>query len=379
MSKLPKIQSSSLDLTCSTRSKGSVRRKSSTSPQKMRMESELTQKLAAERRKLVSIERQRIIAVMDDALYAIQIVSRFAAVCENYEYFENFLGPEIASAFQHLCTTLNYPIDSQSTFDQQKSAEADAIFLVSLKDMTKSKKLGMYSTPAMKRIIGVVKNLIRLIFANRKVFNSLQMDSQPSPTMFNFLETMQELREFVFERLQTTDATEREHMLFLENSLQRERVLQEQIEELDGELSRVKTMDSYQYAEQEGKLSMETQVTLNSEYQASLKQYDALVDNHRRAEVKLRKKNFKMNVEVDNWIKKYDKDMNDRLVALETLGSEYIEEEKKLAKLEEKFAPVEEEYKALLAERIVNEQKRLDKMVREPEKKHIFLLKIPPK
>uniref|UniRef100_T1JFX4 Dynein regulatory complex protein 10 n=1 Tax=Strigamia maritima TaxID=126957 RepID=T1JFX4_STRMM len=355
MNRLPKVQSSAnLASACSTSSVRRIRRKSSTSLRKGRM-GFMPKAAETDRRKLISAESQRIIAVLDDALLALQITSRFASVCENYEYFEQFLGPEIASIFQHLCTTLNYTID-ESAYEPKKSAEVDADFLSSMNKMTSSQKLGMYSTPTMKRIRDVVKTLVRLVYENREVFNAMQMDSKPSPRMLDLIETTEELRQFVFERLQTTEAAEKEHMLFLENSAGREKVLKKQIDELEWELGRVK-MDTSQEAEQDTKISMDAKARLNMEYHASMKQYDTMLDKHRQAEINLRKKNFKVSVEVENWIIKYDKDMSEKLMVFETITNEYELEKQKLANLEQKFAPIEQQYKTLMGERFEKEKK----------------------
>jgi len=87
-------------------------------------------------------------------------------------------------------------------------------------------------------------------------------------------------------------------------------------------------------------------------------QLQNLVAEHRENEQALRKKKFKMETEVENWIQKYDRDMGERQTEYEEIDTIYTEEKKQLTELEERFKTLEEEYQAIMEERRIAREKQ---------------------
>merc|ERR1712178_587486 len=87
-------------------------------------------------------------------------------------------------------------------------------------------------------------------------------------------------------------------------------------------------------------------------------QLQNLVSEHRENEQSHRKKKFKMETEVENWIQKYDRDMGERQTEYEEIDTIYTEEKKQLTELEERFKTLEEEYQAIMEERRIAREKQ---------------------
>uniref|UniRef100_A0A8D0HB58 Dynein regulatory complex protein 10 n=1 Tax=Sphenodon punctatus TaxID=8508 RepID=A0A8D0HB58_SPHPU len=90
-------------------------------------------------------------------------------------------------------------------------------------------------------------------------------------------------------------------------------------------------------------------------------QLNALVTEHREAELTLRKKKYKVEMEIENWIQKYDVDMGEKQTEYEEVDEVYTEEKAQLAELKEKYAMLEQEYSQVKEERrLRQEQKEKD-------------------
>lgn len=66
-------------------------------------------------------------------------------------------------------------------------------------------------------------------------------------------------------------------------------------------------------------------------------QLSNMVNEHRDSEANLRRRKWKLETEVENWIHKYDSDMGERQMDFEEVDSVYTEERKQLVELEERF------------------------------------------
>ena len=62
-----------------------------------------------------------------------------------------------------------------------------------------------------------------------------------------------------------------------------------------------------------------------------------MVNEHRESEANLRRRKWKLETEVENWIQKYDNDMGERQSEFEDVDLVYTEERKQLVELEERF------------------------------------------
>jgi len=97
---------------------------------------------------------------------------------------------------------------------------------------------------------------------------------------------------------------------------------------------------------------------LNHDYDQASSIFDKMLQEHRDIEMKLRKRKYKIETEVDNWIVKYDVEMNEKQDEIDQIELVYAEEKKQLNELQEKFAVLSEEYETIMDERRVARQKK---------------------
>uniref|UniRef100_A0A9L0RAX4 Dynein regulatory complex protein 10 n=1 Tax=Equus caballus TaxID=9796 RepID=A0A9L0RAX4_HORSE len=89
-------------------------------------------------------------------------------------------------------------------------------------------------------------------------------------------------------------------------------------------------------------------------------QFHSLVMENREAEQALRKKKYKVETEIENWIQKYDMDMGEKQDEYEELDSVYKEEKAQLEELKQKHDVLMEEFNQIRAEQEINSRKRME-------------------
>jgi DNA repair exonuclease SbcCD ATPase subunit len=75
------------------------------------------------------------------------------------------------------------------------------------------------------------------------------------------------------------------------------------------------------------------------------------INRNREDESNARKKKFKIECEVENWILKYDQDMEEKQVEIDELAVIYSEEKSHLEELQSRFKDLQKEYDAILDEK----------------------------
>ncbi|XP_076452580.1 dynein regulatory complex protein 10-like isoform X2 [Babylonia areolata] len=127
---------------------------------------------------------------------------------------------------------------------------------------------------------------------------------------------LRELRDILMRKLLTTPQEENEHMGYLAEMVKREQQTAVVIEKLEHELSA--NIDEKEY-----------------------------------------EKKYIIESEVENWILKYDEELGVRQDEYEEVDKVYKVEKKQLEELEERFATLEKEYLAIIANRRLAREKRL--------------------
>uniref|UniRef100_A0A8C0H9C8 Dynein regulatory complex protein 10 n=1 Tax=Chelonoidis abingdonii TaxID=106734 RepID=A0A8C0H9C8_CHEAB len=87
-------------------------------------------------------------------------------------------------------------------------------------------------------------------------------------------------------------------------------------------------------------------------------QLNVLIIDNRDSELALRKKKYKVEMEIENWIQKYDADMGEKQTEFEEVDAVYTEEKAQLAELKEKYAVLEQEYSQIKEERRRSQEKK---------------------
>ncbi|KAK3728548.1 hypothetical protein QZH41_011628 [Actinostola sp. cb2023] len=96
---------------------------------------------------------------------------------------------------------------------------------------------------------------------------------------------------------------------------------------------------------------------LQQEFIETKKRLEAEQAAHRANEFALRKRKYKIETEVENWIQKFDSDMGERQDEFDALDVVYTEEKKQLQELEERFKTLEKEYTTIVEERRIAKEK----------------------
>ncbi|XP_036679295.1 dynein regulatory complex protein 10 [Balaenoptera musculus] len=89
-------------------------------------------------------------------------------------------------------------------------------------------------------------------------------------------------------------------------------------------------------------------------------QFNSLVMENRQAEQALRKKKYKVETEIENWIQKYDLEMSEKQDEYEELDVIHKEEKLQLEELKRRHDVLVEEFSQIQAEQEINAKKRLE-------------------
>lgn len=219
------------------------------------------------RKKLTTVESQRILAVLDDSIKKAEIVTLLPYVLENMERFSVILGSELVTALQEHSNIQNSFSDLQekimargrsvlSAASSQRIetplSEHDSLGSVRSGRSTAENMLEEETEPQVSeeeeqemRTLNYLqsqlkfscKNLLRLLSLNPAAVNSLRMERQGRDQEASAAITyVNELRGFILERLLTTPLEEKEKTDYLEQITIRERKNSEVIKKLSEEL-----------------------------------------------------------------------------------------------------------------------------------------------
>eukprot|EP00163_Fabomonas_tropica_P006507 TRINITY_DN1606_c0_g1_i2.p1 TRINITY_DN1606_c0_g1~~TRINITY_DN1606_c0_g1_i2.p1 ORF type:complete len:306 (-),score=92.33 TRINITY_DN1606_c0_g1_i2:171-1088(-) len=220
----------------------------------------------------------------------------------------------------------------------------------------------------------------------------------------DFLETLQELREVTYKRLVTTAEEERSRWEFVAEIMEKEKKASQEvknlqrdlavekkareknvsaknevIDKLKEELHEIKTLTAERNKALEKQMK-EREASDQADFQAKeqvLRENtdrlqreleDSLVDN-RQQEESLRKRKFRNEQEVENWIQKYDADMDQRTTDFEELKDKYMRERKQLQEYEEHYAALHRRTEAD-ENRVARERLMRENRIKEFKKLH---------
>ncbi|KAJ3001384.1 hypothetical protein HKX48_002926, partial [Thoreauomyces humboldtii] len=103
------------------------------------------------------------------------------------------------------------------------------------------------------------------------------------------------------------------------------------------------------------------EVSLRTETTSLQTTLQELVRSNGEKEAQLRKRKFKIESEVENWIHKYDQDMDEKQTELEDITAIYMEEKAQLDELSARHADLKKEYEAIMHERQIEDEKRMER------------------
>uniref|UniRef100_A0A8I5U4Y5 Dynein regulatory complex protein 10 n=1 Tax=Pongo abelii TaxID=9601 RepID=A0A8I5U4Y5_PONAB len=198
--------------------------------------------LVLSRTKLTTIEAKRIMSVLDEAIYKVELVTLLSYAACNREDMEGMLGEDVMRAVREhedLCQVLLENVrclkEKERQLQEQKEAEEEGW----LRDRLLSIELQKSSlSPLTQQIKDSTKNVLRLLLSNPQAARLLQMQTQGrSAEAQNFIDSLIELRGFLFEKLLTSPMEARDKAQFLQDISRQNSNNQKIIDTLEKELA----------------------------------------------------------------------------------------------------------------------------------------------
>nr|AAI68810.1 Unknown (protein for MGC:188990) [Xenopus tropicalis] len=349
------------------------------------------------RKKLTSIETQRVISVLDETIKKLELVSMFQHAVDNLEQYKIVLGSELVGALrehQRLQDNMNL----QLTRLHSKEGEEEYSIV---EDKNTKEQSDVIFARIRQGIQSSIRNTLRLFVSNPPASKALRAEGHlRDPAYQELIQTMSEMRGFLFEFLLTSPLEQTEKMRYLHDITIRNKKNRELLLTLEEELKTVvldrdteiskkneiirhlkvnlhqleKLSESQvkrimQEAETQQKSDCRTSEgkcsKIHHELQQLRSQLSSTISENREIELTMRKKKYKIETEIENWIQKYDTDMGEKQDELEELEAEYNLEKAQLAEVQEKLAVMEEEYIQIMEER------RLAKLRMEEEEREL--------
>ncbi|XP_036435933.1 dynein regulatory complex protein 10 [Colossoma macropomum] len=332
------------------------------------------------RKKLVSPEPQRIIGVLDECIHKMKLVALLPSELTHPESLSVSLGEKtVRSLTEHLRVVKKHGALNVDTEETEQEATT-------------------------KVVQNSLLNLLRLLRACPTAEAGLKRAgpiTEDRKGVHELVAGLQELRAVVLERLLTTASEERERSRHIQEVSMRHRsnlevvgTLEKEvaaaIKDRDEEISKQneairrlkgsvyqmeKTSEDFvartqQEAQRQNESDQKTsegkQTHLQQEANQLRVQLNNLITEHKEAELALRKKKYKLETEIENWIQKYDTDMGEKQTELEEMTVIYEEEKAELRDLQEHYAVLELEYSQIMEERrIAQEQREEEEKERE--------------
>ncbi|XP_035691093.1 dynein regulatory complex protein 10-like [Branchiostoma floridae] len=366
------------------------------------------------RKKLTAVESQRIVAVLEDAIKRGELLALLPHVNNNMDRFSVVLGVELKREVEHHCELQRIfnglLIPKESTGERGSSAGSsrtgsagsrkgsattsrtagDRSDMYSMASEQQTRKLQM----VQQQLAHSTRNILRLFSINPAAVSAVRAENSVLTTQEQeLLGGLAELKEICVERLLMTPLEERQRADYVDSITIRDRKNAEIIEKLEAELQEAEDERDMEISKRNDhirklknqlhtieKFSEEhirrTKMDADKEEQADMRNSDSkkgklqqeinqlkqqlanLTAEHRESELALRKRKFKIETEVENWIQKYDADMGDRQTEYEEVDAVYTEEKAQLNELEEKFKTLEAEYTKIMEEKRIAAEKK---------------------
>uniref|UniRef100_A0A8D1EJ19 Dynein regulatory complex protein 10 n=1 Tax=Sus scrofa TaxID=9823 RepID=A0A8D1EJ19_PIG len=216
---------------------------------KIRLMAETTKKsttppkpLTPSRTKLTTIETKRIMSVLDETIHKVELVTLLSNVASSSQSLEGMLGEDIMKAVREhvdLCQTLldhvSYLQEEEQRLQEEEGFEDEPWF----RDLVFSIELQKSRLPPLRQQIREsTKNVLRLLLRNPQAASLLQVQSLGrSEEAQSFIDSLVELRGFLFEKLLTSPMEARDKTQFIQDITRRNRRNQEIIDTLENELA----------------------------------------------------------------------------------------------------------------------------------------------
>lgn len=353
--------------------------------------------LVPSKSKLTTIETKRIMFVLDETIHKVELVTLLSSVASTSEGLEGMLGDDIMKAVrehedlsQVLLDKFSYLQDEERRLRAEEEFKDEGWFRDRLLCVQQHKS---HLPPLMQQVRESTKNLLRLLLSNPQAARLLQMESLGrSAEAQSFIDSLLELRGFLFEKLLTSPMEARDKAHFLQDLTRQNKRNQEVIDALEQELA-ASSKNRHAKAQKENfviqelknhlhqvlrfseksllRTKHESEKQQKADFQASQarvakirqetlqlqSQFHNLLVENREAEQALRKKKYKVETEIENWIQKYDTEMSEKQDEYEELDIIHREEKAQLEELKHRHSALVEEFSQIREEREINSKK----------------------
>ncbi|NXW04287.1 DRC10 protein, partial [Fregetta grallaria] len=326
-----------------------------------------------------SIETERIMTVLDETIAKLELSSLIPHIIDSLDRFADTLGPEITNSLiehQKLSNEMEHLLASSEERDTMRSEEQWGCLCL-----------------LEQRLKCSVRNVLRLLLANPSLCQALKYEAWARESSAEvFIKAFGDFRNFMLERLLTSPVEKEEKIQFMEDTslqikknteaitaLQAElvaaiRAREEEIHKKDDVIKDLKTSmqdltkdckTGIQQIKQEGEQQQKEELQASQARCARLQQniqqlgaqLSALTLEHRASELALRKRKCRVEMEIVNWIQKYDTDMGEKQAEYEEVHAAYAKEKAQLSLLTEKHAVLLQEYSQIEEERRIRQKK----------------------
>uniref|UniRef100_A0A8C4Y155 Dynein regulatory complex protein 10 n=1 Tax=Gopherus evgoodei TaxID=1825980 RepID=A0A8C4Y155_9SAUR len=326
------------------------------------------------RSKLTTVETKRIVSVLDEAIFKVELISLISHITEFLDDLSTILGSELMGTLKEHEEGL-----------KQEDGRGD---LVGTEEQIRHLQLHQQAVKSS------IRNILRLFQADPLASQAVRDEAYARDLSFEiFIKGLSEFRGFLLEKLLTSPLEEQEKVQFMEEISLRDKKNTETIAALEAELATAiqsrdneimkmnaairdlkshllhleKSSESHiQRTKQEAEKLQKGELRISQAKCAKIQQdihqlraqLNVLIIDNRDSELALRKKKYKVEMEIENWIQKYDADMGEKQTEFEEVDAVYTEEKAQLAELKEKYAVLEQEYSQIKEERKRSQEKK---------------------
>lgn len=200
--------------------------------------------------KLTTIETKRIMSVLDETIYKAELATLLSYAASRSEGLEGMLGEDVMEAVREhedLCQAFLYKVSCLQEEERQLQEEEEFEDETWFRDRLLSIQLRKsHFLPLRQQIRESTRNVLRLLLSNPQGAKLLQMQRLGrSAEAQTFIDSLIELRGFLFEKLLTSPMEAREKAQFIQDITKRNKRNQEVIDALENELAEsMKTRDA---------------------------------------------------------------------------------------------------------------------------------------
>lgn len=338
-------------------------------------------------KKLSLPESQRIMYILDEFIRQLEILDYMDIITSNEEKSASFLRAELTDeerknnmeeVFIAMCQNHQKLVkmfkEGNDLPSLQNKETVEMLIKSSCKDIMRiiGKKNNWFANfkkeTAKIKVFNVQIDKLRGLFVEIKAITNERLLLTPNEQE----EKLEYLKELLIREKANNDLITKlreEQNLALADKDKDIQVRNDQIRKLDNDLKNVEKFstdlvkrtktDAEQQESSETKASDGRKAKLQQELGQLRQQFQTLVLEHREQEQQLRREKWKHETNVEGLLNKYDDDMTRKQNEYDEIYDLYEEEKKQLYELEEKFKPLEEEYKKIMEERRMVEALRL--------------------